>query len=293
MRVYDSILNAAQLAALVDYPKNWKSDWVAKVGSHEVYKNSSIRDFGAANRRVVSVPAELAQVVERLKDAPQDQLVRAYFNSMDRGTEPERHRDSNLCYGHDYTVVVYITPDWRPEYGGETLAFDDVGQILGATCQYGRVVKFRSCAIHQAKPVSKSCGLTRTVAVFKFTKFSQAEQVMLNRGWDSVSHKMGYTNTFLEHLLETANILNAKGASREVVAAGAFHAAMGTHFFTPPNPMTLREVSDTIGAVAAALVYQFATRERSWIKGHGSDALKLIAAANEYDLATVRKLPNA
>jgi hypothetical protein len=290
MFIADNLLTAQDIEALNNYPKDWKYGWVGSPGSTERYYNSAIQDLGGANRRTVTVDQRLAAIVEKLKEAPSDRLIRSYFNKTIHGIEPAAHRDTPIRHGSDYTVVVYLVPRWQLTWGGETLVYEEDGTVQAATVKPGRAIKFPSGKLHQAKGLTAICPVERIVAVFKYAKASGVESFILSKDWDKLPHKMGYTSNFAEHLLETAGILASVGAARHVIAAGALHAAYGTEFFTPPNPPTREEIRALVGDAAEQLVYAFCNTPRAEVKANGSKELKMLAWANEYNLKKLREV---
>jgi hypothetical protein len=86
-----------------------------------------------------------------------------------------------------------------------------------------------------------------------------------SRAADRVAH---VTRSLVEHLDGTYDLLQSWGSSRDVCQAGLCHAAYGTDGF----PITLLDVNserpmlaDVIGAEAEALVYLYASCDRSYL----------------------------
>jgi len=94
-------------------------------------------------------------------------LERAYCNAHVCSDCPLPHQDSTDP--RDRTVLIYANAQWRPEFSGETVFFDDAGEIVRSVLpRPGRVVIFDSTLLHCARPPTKILlGLRLTVA-FKF-----------------------------------------------------------------------------------------------------------------------------
>lgn len=293
MFIRDELVTEGDIGTLEAYPKEWVYGWVGSPGSTERYYNSTIVDHSAANRRTIVAPKALEDIAQKLKLEPRDRLIRCYFNKTVHGMQPAVHRDTPIQNGGDYSCVVYVVPEWDITWGGETVVYNTDGTASIAVVRRGRVVTFQSGLQHQAKATNSGCPVERVVATFKYARYSAVEDFILGCGWDSVPHKMHYTTTFAEHLLETAGLLRRFGASRHVIAAGALHAAYGTRYFSPPNPATRTQIRELIGGAGEQLVHEFCTLDRVQVKDSGSKELKMIAAANEYDLLSLERLASA
>ena len=94
-------------------------------------------------------------------------LSRVYCNAHVCSDCPLPHRDSSDP--RDRTILYYANAEWRPEFAGETVIFDDDDEIAYAVLpRPGRVVIFNSALTHCARPPTKIfLGLRLTVA-FKF-----------------------------------------------------------------------------------------------------------------------------
>lgn len=75
--------------------------------------------------------------------------------------DQERRRNHGL-------VLIYCNPEWKIEWAGETVFFDDAGEIASAIIpKPGRVVIVRGDRKHVGRSVSRICPYDRRVLVFK------------------------------------------------------------------------------------------------------------------------------
>ncbi|MCZ8384137.1 2OG-Fe(II) oxygenase [Achromobacter xylosoxidans] len=102
------------------------------------------------------------------------------------GTEGNPHfdfRNRTVAPAH-LTVLIYCSPQWDVTWAGETLIFDEDGEISGGIMpRPGRVAILRGDPYHVGRSVSRICPSDRRVLVFKM--------------WDE---------TLLQTLVEAANI---------------------------------------------------------------------------------------
>lgn len=87
------------------------------------------------------------------------------------GTEGNPHFDIGIrtrATAH-FTALVYCPPKWDIAWAGETLFFDEAGEITGGVMpKPGRVVIVRGDPHHVGRSVSRICPNDRRVLVFKF-----------------------------------------------------------------------------------------------------------------------------
>ena len=91
-------------------------------------------------------------------------MERAYLNAHTHGIEPHIHRDDG-----DMTFIYYPRMDWKNEWGGGTVIYDNDVQNITHHINYkgNRLIKFPANLPHQAQPVSRECYQLRTCVVFK------------------------------------------------------------------------------------------------------------------------------
>ncbi|MGI4846667.1 MAG: 2OG-Fe(II) oxygenase [Janthinobacterium lividum] len=90
------------------------------------------------------------------------------------GTEGRLHRDINHPKAGDrerhHTALVYCSKSWDPDWGGETLVFnDDRSEITAAVMpKRGRVLHIAGDPPHVGRSVSRICPSDRRVLVLKY-----------------------------------------------------------------------------------------------------------------------------
>ena len=92
------------------------------------------------------------------------EMERAYLNAHTHGIEPHIHRDDG-----DVTFIYYPRMDWKNEWGGGTVIYDNEISNITDHINYkgNRLIKFDAHLPHQAQPVSRECYQLRTCVVFK------------------------------------------------------------------------------------------------------------------------------
>jgi SM-20-related protein len=93
-------------------------------------------------------------------------LVRAYSNAHTYGVEGYIHRDSK--FATNQTCIIYVEKDWKPEWAGETVFFDEDEDVIKAILpRYGRFTIFPGNVKHVGRGVSRICPTIRRVLVLK------------------------------------------------------------------------------------------------------------------------------
>jgi hypothetical protein len=93
-------------------------------------------------------------------------LVRCYANAHTFGIEGYPHTDSRTP--GNYTTICYINPGWKPEWAGETVFFNDLGDIAHAILpKPARVITFDGRIIHTARGLSRICPAMCVTLMFK------------------------------------------------------------------------------------------------------------------------------
>jgi len=104
-----------------------------------------------------------------------DSFVRLYMNAHTHGIEPHIHRDDG-----DFTMIYYPRLDWKPEWNGGTIVYDEQHEVERHVMYKGnRLMAFPAHCMHQAQPVNRECFQLRTCVVFK-TKVMDANPERLN-----------------------------------------------------------------------------------------------------------------
>lgn len=118
---------------------------------------------------------ELFDVANRLvealfvsgQDRPALQVYRIYTNAIQFGDVGFVHRDSGES--EHVTALFYPNPEWAPELGGETVFYDEGGEIVEAVePRPGRLVLFRGCILHKGSVPTRLLWGSRYTTAFKF-----------------------------------------------------------------------------------------------------------------------------
>lgn len=74
-------------------------------------------------------------------------------NNIQTWHHPKTHQDC-LDYENDYTLLVYLTPNWTENYYGETIFYNDDEIFAVVRPRFGRLVVFHGTIWHSARPPS-------------------------------------------------------------------------------------------------------------------------------------------
>jgi SM-20-related protein len=106
----------------------------------------------------------------QIKAFPNYVLSRCYANGLPYGTDGGAHTDSPVP--GDCTAIYYPHETWHPDWGGETIIFNqDRTDILTAVYpKPNRLFIFPGFVHHAARGVSRSCPHMRITLMFKTTR---------------------------------------------------------------------------------------------------------------------------
>jgi SM-20-related protein len=199
-------------------------------------------------------------------------LYEVYVNGYTFGTDGYAHRDAYS--GNNFepvkTIIVYLNDQWNKDYAGETVLFDEQGEITQSVLpKFGRCFMFPSNLFHAARPVSRIFPGLRSVLVFKTMDAEKSSKAV-----DFLVEKTkGYEHsgrTFLNHLFGTMALLEKHNLPKEVCQAGLFHSIYGTEYYKFIDPSITREVvQGLIPKYSEELAYEFCytpNRTQSFLK---------------------------
>ena len=93
-------------------------------------------------------------------------LLRCYANAHTYGVEGYVHTDA-LDDGN-FTALVYLVPEWKSEWAGETTLLSDDGEIAQAVLpKANRLIIFEGQRLHAARALSRECPGLRITLMFK------------------------------------------------------------------------------------------------------------------------------
>lgn len=95
-------------------------------------------------------------------------IERVYCNAVNYGDMLYAHRDHRDRDSRNLTALLFVTPDWKREWCGETIFFNDDGDAVHAVSpRPGRLALFRSAIEHRAGAPSRVCNRTRLTLALK------------------------------------------------------------------------------------------------------------------------------
>ena len=169
VHVIDGIFTAAEAAALaasitrLPFARNQRSSFDAPDAA-----------FWAA--RLTPTSAAQTGYYDRLVGAirsvrPESKKLRlytSYINANSFGDMLYPHRDAERP--GDLTALVFANAEWKLEWGGELLFYDDGGDAIACVSpRPGRVAVFSGQLLHTGTPPTRACYAARLTFVFKFT----------------------------------------------------------------------------------------------------------------------------
>ena len=116
--------------------------------------------------------------------------------------------------------------------------------------------------------------------------YKKSIKFLLNKKADKLKHS---GKTFLEHLVNVADILEQWGCNFDTVMAGMFHNIYGNKYYNPNLKVTRKDIQKLIGKKAEKLVWLFETTDRDNILQLKNLDLLLIKLANDFEQSNIRK----
>lgn len=93
-------------------------------------------------------------------------LVRCYANAHTYGVEGAPHTDTKI-YGN-FTTILYVVPEWKSEWAGETAFFNVAGEITHSILpKPNRMITFDGTQVHAARALARICPGLRITLMFK------------------------------------------------------------------------------------------------------------------------------
>lgn len=242
----------------------WRYGWASNRNIEFTHWNYDFANAGADNGldrsdRLTGAIRDAWIYLQKEYLGPQA-LLRCYTNTHTYGVEGYPHQDSKRSA--DHTVVIYMSPHWQRDWGGETMVYEGDRIIHAELPHYNRAIVFPGEAWHCARAVTRICPAQRITLMFKFAAPGvdlqrQRIQVLLESvGADKIKHKNG---KLLNHLLRVYD--NVKMNQHDDIIAGAagLHSIFGTNIFTHKTLQADQRqlVLDAIGAEATELVELF------------------------------------
>ncbi len=216
-------------------------------------------------------------------------LVEAYINGYTYGTDAYAHQDKTagiVSVNEDNnaeSILVYLNDYWHRDWAGETVIFDDQGDIETSVLpKPGRVLMFNSLKYHCARPVSRACPELRSVLVLKVVS-AELESKVARWLCDETAPIQHNKKTFFEHLYNTSLIVANKTArDADISNAALFHAVYGTETFKYNGGYSRDFIRGMIGERSEYLAYEF---------GHLTNrSTSILNNTKQYDEKTIEDL---
>ena len=103
------------------------------------------------------------------KMPPRANLYSSYINVLREGNDPGIHVDAPYFVEDQQTVLVYMNPQWDPQWGGETIFFNhDLDAVRLVQPRPGRVVMFDGRIPHTGRPPTPKYSHNRYILSFKY-----------------------------------------------------------------------------------------------------------------------------
>ena len=100
---------------------------------------------------------------------PREDCYSSYINVLKYNDSPGIHCDAPYHVEDNKTVLVYMNAEWRPEWGGETIFYDDRLEAQRiVTPKPGRIVIFDGRIPHTGRPPTPKFMFNRYILAFKY-----------------------------------------------------------------------------------------------------------------------------
>jgi hypothetical protein len=247
------------------------------------------------------LPATLKEAWHYIKfnHFAQHKIIRCYANGHTFGVEGSPHTDS--LKPEDKTIVVYLNNNWRREWGGETLIYQDDKIIHAEIPKRNRALIFPGNNLHISRGVTRICPDLRITLMFKVSDaFDQErdrlQEFLINHKADTIPHNNG---KLINHLLRTYDRLKNTRHDKDICLGGGLHSIFGTNAFKTQilNISNKQLVIDWFGEKAVEYAVQFSSIDRPNFLEKNIDtntelnALASIECANLLDQGGLEKYP--
>ena len=271
MRSIDRVIPDSLVDLVLQHIKNsrWSYGWRSTRDMGYAHWNIDFADADSSNGLDISnrLPDCMDQLWQHLRSThfPDTTLVRCYTNSHTYGIEGYPHTDSGRC--GEQTLVIYLNREWRREWGGETMIYDDQEVVHAELPLFNRGLVFDSDRYHCARGVTRICPVQRITLMFKFGKQNadpvrdRLQLFLEQNGAQNLDHS---GRSLFNHLLQVYDILQRHGAPESVCLAGGAHSVFGTTIYQLQllQPEQRSDLVEVIGHRAADLIDLFRTLDR-------------------------------
>jgi SM-20-related protein len=188
--IIDGLLDEQQQASVQNYLRRsrwtfgWKSSpktdtyafWHMHFAGHRSGANDKPYECAGELEKTSPVLFRFWQWLRRMEFYHGHELVRCYANGSCFGGEGTIHTDAK-AEGH-YTAIYYPAEEWNPNWGGETLLFNEARDDIVAAVypRPNRLLVFPGNMPHVARGVSRTCPELRITLMFK-TRIAKHDRV--------------------------------------------------------------------------------------------------------------------
>jgi hypothetical protein len=128
---------------------------------------AAVSDIPAERIAIDPFLRQLRQIVERVFPDEQFSDQRAYVNCSVYGDGYYSHRDC-ATHEHHVTALYYANLDWHPDWGGETIYYNDEEDAeLAVMPRPGRLVVARGALLHRGCVPTRICYDERYTLAYK------------------------------------------------------------------------------------------------------------------------------
>ena len=230
--LYDSFIAKYENAPM-------KYGWVSNSDSdHHGHWNYPIHKTNSSNLADISsvLNSDVLDMWNYTKKFLQEDVVllRCYINGHTYGVDGYLHKDSKRM--DETTTVLYMNPEWHPNWAGETILIDkdDRSTIAKSILpKPNRMLMFPSNIEHAARGVSRKCITLRQTFMFKFRKkrsenFEKLSKFLYDNNALNFKHQNGSLH---DHLVRVYQILETRKFPEHVCFGGGLHSVFGTNAF--------------------------------------------------------------
>lgn len=141
----------------------------------DVPATAASADIADAALKVDPFFLRMRQVAEQMFPGELLRDQRAYVNNSVYGDMYHVHRDCSEHRNH-VTVLYYVNTDWRADWGGETIFYDDDEEAqLVVSPKAGRLVISRGAILHRGTVPTRACHEERYTIAYKLLSGDPAD----------------------------------------------------------------------------------------------------------------------
>ena len=167
--IFDGLMSAADLAQYVEALDRSPFTRTEVARSDTTDHRHWVSELPLANVTQLPLWSITEQAVAVARPGERYEPYRAYTNYAAFGDMLYAHCDCGSDQ-RELTALWFMSKEWEPEWGGETLFFDRTGDAqFCATPRPGRLVLFDGAIPHAGRPPSRICYTARYTFAIKLT----------------------------------------------------------------------------------------------------------------------------